>query len=556
MNHAYFPGTGPDNRFEYYAFGNCGYWSYANALMNNRLELEPGIQPDLNGYKNGLNVGIASSRVINWWQPYADLGNAGREDVGPMYAALNNLSKFDVAVIMGGTNDVAGNISAATVVDKLKQAVTEIASQGKWVFLMTLCPRTTDLLQGYTVQKQRELCERIQTINTMLRAFVATNPPNVWLVDYYDDLVGPNGIDPAGLQSSTTSATAASVLGNYRTDAPEIVYFHDGLHPGPAGAYIMGKRLAEKMILAGIPSKEANKLGPLSEGVNLVPNQNFTVTTSRPNNGLSAVLGRSIGLGPALTDSTHAAGPSQYHNVGLGYQHGQVPDYWFVYRSSNNDGESYSNFGEYTWSDLAAEYPQVGAYTNDSIWPIGSLKSSIVTVDGVRCIKVEFSTPRTGTRNEAFVVQCFVPEGQHGPWDDYNSGNVVVPNTKYVAGDRIAGSAELIMSNTSSMVAWRTAVDILAVNPQDGNTNGAKRSSLGMSQSFWPPSNINRVRMHPEDKTMFIRTPVVEVPSMQPSEVRRYVRLAFQFSFDAKDQPASGTIIIKNPAVRKITGSL
>ena len=82
----------------------------------------------------------------------------------------------------------------------------------------------------------------------------------MFFVDYYNDIVGPNGIDPAGLVSSTASANAGSSLGNYRTDAPGMVYFHDGLHPGPAAAYAMGKKLAEVIIAAGVPAKEVGKL--------------------------------------------------------------------------------------------------------------------------------------------------------------------------------------------------------------------------------------------------------------------------------------------------------
>ena len=556
MNHSFYDAGRADGRFNYYSFSMCGYWTWANAITGNRLELEPALQPDLNGYHNGLNVGVSSSRVANWWTPYGDLGNIGTSDVGPMYAALNNLDKFDIAVIMGGTNDLAGNASAASVATKLQQAATEIAAAGKWVFLMTLCPRTTDLLTGYTVTQQTSIRNRVQQVNDLLRTWIATNPANVFFVDYYNDIVGPNGIDPAGLVSSTTSANAGSSLGNYRTDAPGMVYFHDGLHPGPAAAYAMGKKLAEAIIAAGVPAKEVGKLGPLSLGPNLIANPVFSVSTARPTDGKSSVLGRAIGLGNARTDATHAAGPSPLNNVGLGYQHGQVPNYWFVYRLSNTDVESYSNFSQFTWEALVGQFPQLIPYMPDSTWANGALKTTITTVNGVSAIRLDFTTPQTGNKNEGFVFWTFIPEGHHGPWDDYNNGNVVVPNNVYAAGDVLAGEMEVRFTNIRELVMYRMALDILSVNQNDRNTYGSKMTALGMGNNWWPPSTIDRVRMHPEDKTLHLRTPAVIVPASTSSETQRYARFGLQVSLDASQGPASVSITIMNPAVRKVTGSL
>ena len=556
MNHSFYDAGRADGRYNYYSFGMCGYWTWANAITGNRLELEPALQPDLNGYHNGLNVGVSSSRVANWWTPYGDLGNIGTSDVGPMYAALNNLNKFDIAIIMGGTNDLAGNTSAATVATKLQQAATEIAAAGKWVFLMTLCPRTTDLLTGYTVAQQTSIRNRVQQVNDLLRTWIASNPANVFFVDYYNDIVGPNGIDPAGLVSSTASANAGSSLGNYRTDAPGMVYFHDGLHPGPAAAYAMGKKLAEAIIAAGVPAKEVGKLGPLTLGPNLIANPVFSVSTARPTDGKSSVLGRAIGLGNALTDATHAAGPSPLNNVGLGYQHGQVPDYWFAYRLSNTDEESYSNFSQFSWEALVGQFPQLVPYMVDSTWANGALKTTITTVNGVSAIRLDFTTPQTGNKNEGFVFWTFVPEGHHGPWDDYNNGNPVVPNNVYAAGDVLAGEMEVRFTNIQELVMYRMALDILSVNQNDGNTYGSKMTALGMGNNWWPPSTIDRVRMHPEDKTLHLRTPAVIVPASTSSETQRYARFGLQVSLDASTGPASVSITIMNPAVRKVTGNL
>ena len=48
-------------------------------------------------------------------------------------------------------------------------------------------------------------------------------------------------------------------LGNYHPNYGELVAMHDGLHPGPAGAYVMGKKLAQVMIAAGVPARPGRR---------------------------------------------------------------------------------------------------------------------------------------------------------------------------------------------------------------------------------------------------------------------------------------------------------
>ena len=552
QNHAWYPAN-YKGRYMYYAFGACGYWTYANAIMNNRLSLEPGQEPNVNGYHNGMNFGIAGSRVANWWLESHDTLNNGKLEVGPMFAALNNIDHFDVAVLMGGTNDLAGNTLPKAIATNLIKAATQIASQGKWVYLMTIPPRTSDLLNGYPVEQQIIIRQRVEEVNDLLRAFMQKNPPNIFFVDYYADLVGPNGIDPAGMVSSDTDADAPSVLGNYRPEAPTSVFFYDGLHPGVPGAYIMGKKLAQVMLASGIPARQVNKIGPYNLGDNLIANPSFNVTTTRPLLGRSAILGRAIGLGSPLVDTNHPVGTGPYNNVGLGYEHGNVPDYWFVYRSSNTDNESYSNFGEYTWGDLSQQFSNLAPYMAESTWANGSLKTSIVSHEGTRAYVLDFSTPMTGNKNEAFVFWTFIPEGQPGPWNNYNDGNIHIPNTKYSAGDRLGGEMEIHFSNVKSVTTCRTALDVLSINPDNiADTSGAVVTALGMSTNFWPPSEIDVIRMHPEEKKFHVRTPIVTVPPVAPGETRQYIRYGIQVSLDASTGPASIRLLIKNPKVQTV----
>lgn len=556
-NSLHIPGNG--SRYEQYSFSQTGYWPKAAAIMNHRLELEPGIQPDLNGRHQGLNTAIAGSRVMNWWLKAYDNQNNGEIDQGPMYTALKNINAFDVAILMGGTNDLSFNRTAGQVLADIRRAVSELARQGKWVFVMTITARTTDLLQGYTLAQQATIRNRLLQVNEGLRRWVSvTKPPNVFLVDAWKATVGPNGMDPAGWVSDLTSATGKSVRGNYRPNQEGIVFQHDGLHSAAAGAQSIAEELAAVMVASGVPPREPGTLGPMTPGPNLMPNPTFTVTNTRPNGGLSSVLGRALGLGPALTNSTHEVGPDAYGNVGLGYTFGQVPDYWFVYRASNNDNESYSNFGAYMWTDLANDFPSLYEYIDDSTWTEGSLKTSIVTVDGKKAFKIEFRTPVTGNKNEAFVVRTFIPRGQHGPWDEYNMGEIVVPNTVYTPGQQLAAEAEVRLSNiqglhTSIMTLEFMSIDAPATANGDYSSAGTVISGTTGGMNFWPPSDLDLIRVPPIDKTYRWRTAAVKAPTPAPNENQQYARLNFQFACDASEAPASVTVIILDPALNTLS---
>lgn len=559
QNTLHVPGSGLRGRFEQYGFSVVGYWTNAMAMLNHPLELEPGIQPDLNGRKQGLNVAIAGSRVMNWWSPSYDNQGDGVLDKGPMYTALKNINAFDVAVMMGGTNDLAFNRTASQVLADLKRAVVALASKGKWVFLLTITPRTTDLLRGYTASQQAVIRDRLLQVNQGLQSWVQTSRPNnVWLVDAFAAAVGPNGIDPAGLVSSLVDPDADSVPGNYRVDDPGVLYAPDGLHLGSAGAAAVGRALAGVMRVAGVPDRVPGKLGPLELGPNVLPNPTFVCTSTRPAGGKSSVLGRALGLGPARIDAAHAPGLDSYSNVGLGYQNGPMPDYWFFYRASNTDNESNSNFGEYMWSGMVNEYPKLRPYMAESSWADGSAKTSLVNVDGRPGLRIDFRTPVTGNKNEAFVVRAFIPRGQHGPWDSYNDGVILVPNDVYAPGDRLSAEAEVRLSNvhglhTAIMTLEFQSVDLEASAGGDYSTAGSLISGAAYSANFFPPDIIDVMRFSGRDVTLQMHSPVVVAPTPAPTENHQYARLNFQFSCDASTQAASVTVIIVAPTVNKVS---
>lgn len=564
LNTAHVPLKG--NRYENYGSGFCGWWVNAEQILGGRTILEHGIQADLTGNKHGTSFAVAGTQVRNWNLavdfPVSNL----IPQVGPMFAAKANLSKFDLCFMMGGTNDLSGSVSAADVLLSLKIAATDIAKEGKWVFLATIPPRSRNELKGHTYEQQTVILTRLQTVNQGLRDWVssATPPPNVYLVDWWDDLVGPNGIDPAGSVSHSSDPAGGDSLGNFRPDAPGLVFFHDGLHPTPAGGRVMGKVTAAAMIAAGIPVRESpTAFGPLTLGPNLLANPNFIFTQfdTTPNsaNYNTSDIGWAYGLGAQVK-------VGKLHN---GFTHGKMPDNWHFYKSTNSEdvpigigtGGVYSNFMSFTYEDMVSEFPSIATYMGDSTWPNGAVAVSIVTDGGVPALRLDINIPVTGNKNESFVLCAHVPRRQHGPWDNYgyngpdagNSNPTVVPNTIFAAGDKIMVDSDIVLSGmTASCVSLQQVLYFYQNNP--GVTFGAKLLSFGNHPFFWPPSDIDAIRLHTEDRTINLHTPAITVPTPLSGEIANYAELRYEIGFDASVAPVTAVILIKNVSVRKVIG--
>lgn len=564
MNTAYVPPVQWNGLFENWGFGMCGYWTHADQILKGRLANEPGISTDVSGFKHGLNFAIAGTRVANWWLPLDDTLGNGVMNVGPMYAALNNINRFDCCLMLGGTNDLAGNLGAEPTLFNIQKAATDIASKGKWVYLLTIPPRSRSELRGYTPVQQDIIRQRLLDINAGLRAWCAdTNPKkpnNIFLVDVYPDLLGPNGVDPAGLVSSPSGGEDS--LGNYQPAYPGKVFFYDGVHPTPAGAEIMGRKLADVISRSGVPARQgANNVGPLEFGVNLLANPGmvFTLLSATKTNPLSfnlSQIGWATGLGPAQRDG------SGRHT---GYQFGRLPDSWNFWRSTNSEtetigngtGGTYSNFNYYTWSGMADEYPVLKEYIKDASWPIGSVTVNSIVEAGQPAIKIDFDIPVTGNKNESFVLSTPIPRNIHGPWDNYGydtpDQSTVRPNFSYAAGDVLISETDLIFRGVSGdLVNCMLVLYTYGIEP--GKTFGAIRQAMGNHPFFWPPGQgIERSRFITSDKNIRLRAPAITIPPYKPGEISRYAELKFQFAFDCSVQGAKGSFVIQNPLVAKVT---
>lgn len=595
-------------RYAFYATGVTGWFTYANALMNQCLELEPALQPNTNpgvnatAPNNGYNFAIYSSQIAQWtladFDPLAaeDPGPLLAHNIGPIVNAQNHISAFDMVMMMGGTNDLSGGLPWQGILLNIQNCAYTFAKQGKWVFVFPITPRSADLLQavngvgGYSQAEVVQIIQNQLSINAGIKSWIANDaPPNIFFVDCYEDLVGPTATlipgtptDPAGLLSPTSGIATGSLIpsapGNYRSDAPDSLFNFDGLHPAPPGAYIMGRDLAATMVAAGVPvpAGQPTTLGPLTIEPNYMLNPTFAISTAPRVIGQPLKLGRAIGLGapidwvsPGFPPGYQGSGVDLYANQGHGYTHGAVPDYWFFYRESNSDGESFSNFNDYTFSNFSSPEPDAPAgtvppgYLSDSTWADGAVTTSVVEVDGVPGWQIAVNIPAGLTQNEGFTLRYVITEGQHGPWDNYGfeqGATAAEFPPPYAVGAAIAADANIQFSGlTGKFQTMRTVVNLLSINNDEINagdlsTTGAIISGISCVESYFPFSHIADCQQHPENKTLALRTSAVLVPAPAAGETIQYAQLDFQFSWDCSTEAATATIVILQPRLARLTG--
>ena len=610
-------GTNPARlRNAYFSTGMTGVVAYANAIMNNALELEPALQPNTNpganatSPNNGYNFAIYSSKMSDWddsdFDPLVETPVA--HNVGPYYNALAYASKFDMVTIMGGTNDLSGGATAQSVINLHMLYGYGLAALGKWVFVQTISPRTADLLQlsatgaGYNQAQIAAIMQAVLDVNTGLRNWlnVAGGVPNIFLVDHWSALVGPTAsilsvpTDPCGMLSPSSGITSGALIsstpGNYRSDAQGLRFNYDGLHFAPAGAYAAAVVLAQVMTAAGVPGPTSNTsyggstlagVAPMTIGTNLMQNTNFNCgTTASRTPGTPLILGRSIGLGAPVTVSSYAGLPSgitkdAHTNQGGGYLYGPVPDYWFLYRASNSDGESYSNFNNYTYSTLnSTPSPAPMSFQVDSTWADGCLTTAIVnetiTLNGVTSAAtpgyaLTFTCPTGGSspNQQGFVLRYDVAEGQHGVWDNYGyegsngtgpNGQQAWPAPPYSPGDAVMFDCVLkYVGLTPNLCACRVTANWISYDPTNPNSASAVISSIALAESFYPFINVQNCHQHTVNRTVAIRSPTIICPAAPlTGEIAVYCQINFQFSFDCSSIAAAGTIKIFSPRLAKV----
>lgn len=559
-NSSYFAPSG--GHLEYYAQSSTGYFTHANALCGQRFVFEPSDYgaSDVRGKHMGTNFAVASSTVEDWWNQDV---NYGVPDKGPMWSALQRLADYDTVVLMGGTNDLSKNRGSLVTANLILKAAAELAVEGKWVFVGAIPPRSRGLLSGYTTTEADAIRARVLEVNALVKARINLNKlggaedltkntmHNVWFVDYYNDLLGPNGTDPMGSlsQGHVTNGSGihsfTDLFDNFSPAHPGLRAMHDGLHPGALGAYLMGKKFAEAFIAAGVPARVIG-------GTNIAPNSSFLVQSFDINpatvstNLNMAKRGWARGLGSEIVTN----------NVATGWTHGVVPRDVHFYRASNVAGDAtYSNFMEYAWSSLSGTYSEVLPFTNDSTWQDGDIITAVSS--GTFSINVNIPAGNdANNRNNGFVINMHVPDAQHGVWDNYgyntSDNGPVRTNSVYDSGDKLTAICNVSWNLSSGKItSSRLIINLLGVNNNDANTMLAKISSIVNSHNFWPPNDLKFVNLPRVVDAMALKTPRITVPSYTAGETRRYAQVKLEFSFDSFNEAVTGTINISNLRVIK-----
>ena len=113
--------------------------------------------------------------------------------------------------------------------------------------------------------------------------------------------------------------------------------------------------------------------------------------------------------------------------------------------------------------------------------------------------------------------------------------------------------SDIVLSGmTASCVSLQQVLYFYQNNP--GVTFGAKLLGFGNHPFFWPPSDMDAIRLHTEARTINLHTPAITVPTPLGNEIANYAELRYEIGFDASVAPVTAVILIKNVSVRKVIG--
>lgn len=197
----------------------------------------------ITNYNNAIasNANANQSRGYMTWANYllgrrrldvvANLG-VGGDTTTQMLARVDAAAAVSAAwaVVLGGINDLAGNLVSPTVVTANLEAIyAAFRASGKRVVAISVLPVT-----AAHPLFSRGLMARIQQVNRWIKAYCAANPGMVF-VD--------------GCAAVTDPASADSV--------PASGHYADTTHPGTLGAYYVGKTFANGV---------RDLIAPLDEG--------------------------------------------------------------------------------------------------------------------------------------------------------------------------------------------------------------------------------------------------------------------------------------------------
>lgn len=498
------------------AYGSGGYFSWLQALSSRMFDFDIALDPTFDP-----QCGVASTQTGQWDQPTVtfyfqpDLDQNGNPipntgapttSIGPYYKAKNNLNKFDIVFMMGGTNDISGGTPTKTALYNLQRYAYELAAAGKWVFIMPVMPR---LYWGDAPDSAKPALEaKVLDLNTKLRTWLlpadpSDRPANIWMLDTFEALHDPN---------NTTSPIA-----NITSPVPIL---HDGLHPNPAGGYLHGKEILRQLNLLGV-----------------IPARTDTSTY------MGHTVSTNLHVNPTLTGTSGT----------LYGCTGQVANKCFVYKSTNSvAAATYSNWMAYAFGSLAQRFPGISPYLVDSTFPSTDLTcSKVAGANGNSIQRIIFNTTGGKTVQEGFTFRSFSPEFPNA------SNNYTITQPPYNPGDMLYSEVKVTMSNIKNLKNFRLGSYLYNTDPNDyvGTTYTQKVANLDMSSAFWPPTDLVTFWYWPNDSvTMLLRTPVMAAPTPGPSETVNYNVMELNWSFDASGPSgASCSIDITEPKLIKLT---
>ncbi len=148
---------------------------------------------------------------------YGELSNSTQLLAALQANVLAKLANFDIIFMAPLGNDVVTGVPAATSLANLKAMILPLLAAGKWVVLTAALPGNSSFFSANQGKQQVYL-------NQKVREWVRAFPSNVpfFLLDPWRDVGDP-----------------ASALGYFSTQSG----IQDGADPGPAGGYLIGKRL-------------------------------------------------------------------------------------------------------------------------------------------------------------------------------------------------------------------------------------------------------------------------------------------------------------------------
>ena len=169
------------------------------------------------GYMTWANILLGRRRL----EVVSNLG-VGSDTTTQMLARISSVLAVDaeIVIVLGGINDLAGNLSpASTVIANLQSIYDQLRASGRTVVAVSVLP-----VQAAHPSFSRALMSRIRAVN-------------MWIASYCRTRRGMVLVDGFGAVVDTTSSDLV----------PRTNFYADATHLGTPGAYAVGKAISQSL---------------------------------------------------------------------------------------------------------------------------------------------------------------------------------------------------------------------------------------------------------------------------------------------------------------------